>query len=161
MMRLGFIKSISPIFSEKIVEESISALVNLRVDSAALNDFLSYASSLDEVRNIFLIVGESNVIVRVACQSHAELQQIIDEKISSRTGVRVVNSYIITRTIKDEQGIVPKFGIRFHLKCDYCEKEIKDAPFVLRVGEGERYFCCETCLAEYKEKFGKRAPHSS
>lgn len=155
MVNSGFIKKISPVFDLAKVEHGVSAIVCLRVDSSTINEFTAYLSSLEQIRNVFLTTGEWNMIARISCSSIEELQSIIDTKIV-RQGVTLVNSQAITLTIKDEQGIVISPELKIALVCDTCGGEVKGTPFTLKVGEGERYFCCKTCLNSYKEKYGAR-----
>ena len=156
MRRLGFVRKIAPVFDTEKVELTSSAIVCLRVDPAVTNEFASYLSSLDEVRNVFLTTGDFNAMLRIACSSNEELQSILDSKICNRPGVSLVNSHVITRTIKDEQGVVLRPDIRIKLACDFCGGEITGTPLVLRVGDGERFLCCKTCLSSYREKYAVR-----
>jgi len=156
MMNLGFIKRIAPIFDSAKIEHGVTAIVYLKVDPSTINGFSSYLSSLVEVRNVLLTTGEWNVIARIACSSNDELQSIIDTRICNMQGVSLINSQVITRTIKDEQGLVLTDDIRISLTCDYCGGEITGKPFKLKVGDGERYLCCKGCLNSYKEKYASR-----
>jgi len=155
MINSGFMKKIVPVFDATRVEHGVSAVIYLKVDSPLVSDFASYLSSLEQVRNVFLTTGEWNAIVRITCSSNEELQSIIDTNIIKQ-GVSLINSQVITRTMKDEQGFAISSEIRIDIMCDYCGGEIKGTPFSLAVGEGSRYFCCKTCLNSYKEKYGPR-----
>ncbi len=42
------------------------------------------------------------------------------------------------------------------VSCDFCEQPISGSPKVLKFGEHERFFCCTSCRALYKEKYGGR-----
>ena len=156
MFNSGFIKRIGPIFDLERVQKSVSAILYLKVDSAIMNKFVAHLSSLEYIKSVFLATGEWNVIARVTCSDADDLQSIIDTKISSNPGVKLINSQVVTRTIKDEQGFTLSPDIRIQLHCDYCGGEISGTLFKLKVGEGERYLCCKGCLNSYKEKFGTR-----
>ncbi|MCS4538780.1 MAG: AsnC family transcriptional regulator [Thaumarchaeota archaeon] len=155
MINSGFLKKIVPVFDAAKVEHGVSAIVYLKVDPHLVNEISSYLQSLEQIRNVFLTTGEWNMIIRIACSSNEELQSIMDDKIV-RQGITIVNSQVITRTMKDEQGFIVSPDIRIGLTCDYCGGDIKGNPFKLKVGEGERYFCCKTCMNSYKEKYGAR-----
>jgi DNA-binding Lrp family transcriptional regulator len=155
MVNSGFIKKIVPVFDAAKVEHGVSAIVYLKVDPPLVNEMSSYLQSLEQIRNVFLTTGEWNMIIRIACLSNEELQSILDDKIV-RHGITIVNSQVITRTMKDEQGFTISPEIRIGLTCDYCGGDIKGNPFKLKVGEGERYFCCKTCMNSYKERYGSR-----
>jgi len=157
MINIGFIKKIAPIFDLEKVEQGFSAILRLKVNPSLLNEFVSYLSSLEEVRNIFLTTGESNLLIRVTCSSAEELQSILDTKIYNRLGIDILDSSVVTKTLKDEQGFpFNSEEVKIKLLCDYCRGEIKGSPLKLKVGESERYLCCKTCLKAYKEKYGSR-----
>lgn len=42
------------------------------------------------------------------------------------------------------------------LKCEFCNGAIHDKPKVLKFANLERFFCCTSCRADYKEKYGGR-----
>jgi DNA-binding Lrp family transcriptional regulator len=47
-------------------------------------------------------------------------------------------------------------GLKVRMRCDYCQGPIHDKPKVLRFANYERFFCCVSCKANYKEKYGGR-----
>jgi Lrp/AsnC family leucine-responsive transcriptional regulator len=45
-----------------------------------------------------------------------------------------------------------KSGMSVKMKCDLCDGSIGDKPHVLKFASFERFFCCNTCKTQYKEK---------
>ncbi len=45
-----------------------------------------------------------------------------------------------------------KSGMSVKMKCDLCDGPIGDKPHVLKFANFERFFCCNTCKIQYKEK---------
>ena len=45
-----------------------------------------------------------------------------------------------------------KSGMSVKIKCDLCDGMIGDKPHVLKFADFERFFCCNTCKTQYKEK---------
>ncbi|MFQ6135351.1 MAG: AsnC family transcriptional regulator, partial [Nitrososphaerales archaeon] len=153
MYETDFIRRISPVFDPDKVAEGLTALVAFRVDDTDLQETAAKLSELKEVRSVFLTTGESNLMLRLVLNDAKELQDFISYRTREFGNMQVVSSQIITKTMKDEQGIVIKSDLGIALTCDYCKGEVAGKPFKLRVGQGERYFCCKTCLASYKEKY--------
>ena len=149
----GVIKKIAPILDIDKVEKGVAALLMLKVDLPKVNQILEKLAPLDEVRSVFLSTGEANMIVRVATSSNEAFQDFLNEKVGT-LGVDVVSSEVITRTVKDEQGVALYGEMAVALVCDFCGGEISGKPFTFNVGEGKRFFCCKTCLSSYKEKYG-------
>lgn len=42
------------------------------------------------------------------------------------------------------------------ITCDYCNGPTHSKPVILKVGDQERFFCCTSCKALYKEKYRGR-----
>ena len=42
------------------------------------------------------------------------------------------------------------------MTCDLCEGPISGKPTTLKIANFERFFCCTTCRAQYKEKYKGR-----
>ncbi len=152
MTESGVIKKIAPILDIDKVEKGVTALLMLKVNLAKVDSVLEKLAPLDEVRSIFLTTGGSNVIVRVATSSNEAFQDFLSRQIASLTA-EVVSSEVITRTVKDEQGVALYGEMAVALVCDYCGGEISGKPLTLNVDEGKRFFCCKTCLSSYKEKY--------
>ncbi|MDG7016657.1 MAG: AsnC family transcriptional regulator, partial [Nitrososphaerota archaeon] len=160
MTESGIIKKIAPILDVDKVEKGVAALLMLKVELAEVNSILEKLTPLDEVRSIFLSTGVANMVVRVATSSNEAFQDFLSERVAS-LGVDVVSSEVITRTVKDEQGVALYGEMAVALVCDYCGGEISGRPFTLNVGEGKRFFCCKTCLSSYKEKYEAKSGASS
>jgi DNA-binding Lrp family transcriptional regulator len=156
MMETGLIKKIVPSFDPDKVLEGITALITFRVEDISLEATALKLSELDEVRSIFLTTGESNLMLRIILKDSRDLQDFISSRVKEFGNIQVLSSQIITQTIKDEQGIIIKEDMGLSLKCDYCKGDIATTPFKLKVGQGERYFCCKTCQSAYKEKYKSR-----
>lgn len=154
----GVIKKIAPILDIDKVEKGVAALLMLKVELGKVSSTLEKLTPLDEVRSVFLSTGAANMVVRVATSSNEAFQRFLDERVAP-LGADVVSSEVITRTVKDEQGVALYGDMAVALVCDFCGGEISGKPFTLNVGEGKRFFCCKTCLGSYKEKYG--APKGS
>jgi Lrp/AsnC family leucine-responsive transcriptional regulator len=156
MFETGFIRKISPIFDSDKITDKLIALVTFRVNDADLQQVASKFSDLHEVRSVFLITGESNLIIRVVVNDSRELQDFISYRSREFGNMQVVSSQIITKSLKDEQGVVISDDLGIELTCDYCKGDVAGKTFKLKVGQGERYFCCKICLASYKDKYKTR-----
>lgn len=45
-----------------------------------------------------------------------------------------------------------KSGMSVKMNCDLCDGPIGDKPHVFKFANFERFFCCNTCKTQYKEK---------
>jgi hypothetical protein len=64
---------------------------------------------------------------------------------------------VIIKTVKDSQSIQIREGISIKMKCDYYENDILQEAKSLEIGhQFKRYFCCNSCLTLYKQKYKGR-----
>jgi hypothetical protein len=71
-------------------------------------------------------------------------------------GISSMSYQIITRTVKDSQSISIAEEMFLKLKCNFCDTEITKKPRKLEVDNQQRYFCCNSCLILYKQKYKGR-----
>ncbi len=55
-------------------------------------------------------------------------------------------------TSNESQDINLKSGMSVKMICDLCDGPIGDKPHVFKFANFERFFCCNTCKTQYKEK---------
>ncbi|MGI0087914.1 MAG: AsnC family transcriptional regulator [Nitrosotalea sp.] len=60
--------------------------------------------------------------------------------------------HIKVRSIK-ENSIKLGSSLRVKLNCDYCHGPVAGKPTALKFASFERFFCCRSCRALYKEKY--------
>lgn len=152
---LRIIKNIQPIFDIEKIDGQMSALVFVKTNLSQSTDIANKLASIPQVRGVYKMTGEHNIIIKVIMTHHPEyLEEFIKTKIANIEGIKSASYQMITKTIKDDQSIpVIKEGIFLKIKCDYCDNDIfKDAK-LMRVGQFERYFCCNSCLTLYRQKY--------
>jgi DNA-binding Lrp family transcriptional regulator len=49
-----------------------------------------------------------------------------------------------------------KRGLKIRLNCEFCKGPITGVPNVYRFADYERFFCCTTCMSDYKQKYAVR-----
>ena len=57
-------------------------------------------------------------------------------------------------TKKHDMKITKDMSLK--MTCDLCKGPISDKPHVLKIANFERFFCCTSCRALYKEKYKGR-----
>ena len=156
MMSSGIIKKTVPLLDPQRIEQGITTIINLRIEPPKLAEVADALSKIERVRSIYLTTGESNLALRVITDTAEGLQSFINEEIAKLPGTITISTVVITRTVKDEQGVIIKPGLAIKLKCEFCDQEITGDPQMFKVGEQDRYFCCRTCVQSYKDKYASR-----
>ena len=133
----------------------MAALIFIKTNPLHSLDIANKLSSIPQVRGVYKMTGEYNVIIKVIMAQHPEyLEEFIRTKIANIEGIKSASYQMITKIIKDDQSIPAiKAGVFLKIKCDYCDNDLFSGAKLLRVGQYERYFCCNSCLTLYKQKY--------
>ncbi len=159
MKGLGIIENVEPILNiDRIEGQVISIMVSSKTDPLKSVDIANRQSMIPEVRDVYLITGNYNVLVKVSItKSHEHIEEFVREKIATIDGIKSVSFQVIAKTIKDSQSIQINAGISVKMNCDYCENDILQEAKSLEIGhQFKRYFCCNSCLTLYKQKYKGR-----
>ncbi len=156
MMDVGLIKKIAPLLDTSKIQETVTALISLKVHVSNLEEAVNQLSQMSEIKGAYLTLGDSNVTLMVTSDNVSSLQDFISRKLASVGNLTVVSSNIVSKVVKEDQTVDLKPGLGVALKCDFCEHEITAEPFTLSIGGNERFFCCKVCLSTYKEKYGSK-----
>ncbi len=81
-------------------------------------------------------------LIKIAVENMEELRKVIEG-----AGFEVIEIMPILESV--ERTSPPKVKVPF--KCDYCGKEIVGEPIVYKYRNRVYFFCCPTCLREFKK----------
>ena len=59
---------------------------------------------------------------------------------------------IETCSCHESHDVTLQSGMTVKIKCDLCDGPVGDKPHVYKFANFERFFCCNTCKTQYKEK---------
>lgn len=164
---LGIIKNIQPIIdTDKLASSKLlTSLVFLRINAAKSIKVANKLSEIPEVKSIYFTTGEHNMLVKLMIAEEEEngynlhqLEELVRNRIATLDGFVSANYQIVTKIIKDEQisSSSLKVGTVISTHCDYCGNGIAKSAKKLQVGQYNRYFCCNSCLTLYKDKYKGR-----
>lgn len=156
MFDMGLIKKISPIIDVSKITNGLFAVATAKVEPAKTEEILGELAKVPEIRNVYGITGEHNIMFTVFAGGLDELEKLMSTTISSIPNLASLTYNVVTRVVKDEPNVAIRPGQWVRLTCDTCGQEIKGDPVTLLVGDRNRYFCCKPCLTEYKERYGAK-----
>lgn len=81
------------------------------------------------------------------------LPQIDLGMLEDKTGAKLDN--IRSKALKHHDVKVGK-DMLVKMSCDFCQGPVPHKPTILKFGNYERFFCCTSCRALYKEKYKSR-----
>jgi Lrp/AsnC family transcriptional regulator for asnA, asnC and gidA len=156
MKSMGIVKNIEPIIDIDIIENQIPALVFLKANLAQSIQIADELAAIPEVRRIYMTTGENNIVAKVISDRPEGLEELVRKKIAPIEGINSISYQIITRTVKDSQSVAFNAEMFLKLLCDYCDNEITEKARVLKISDHQRYFCCDSCLILYEQKYKGR-----
>jgi len=154
MFDMGLIKKISPIIDASKITNGLFAVATAKAEPGKMEEVLSALAKVPEIRNVYGMSGEHNVLFTVFAAGLDELQTLVSSTLSSIQNMSSLAYNVVARVVKDEPNVAIRPGQFVRLTCDTCGQEIKGEPVTLLVGDRNRYFCCKPCLTEYKERYG-------
>jgi DNA-binding Lrp family transcriptional regulator len=157
MRSMGVVKNIEPVIDIDIIENQIPALVFLKANLTQSIQIADELAVIPEVRRIYMTTGENNIVAKVVSDRPESLEELVRKKIAPIEGINSISYQIITRTVKESQSVALNEEEMFlKLQCDYCDNDITKKAKVLKIGDHQRYFCCDSCLTLYKQKYKGR-----
>jgi DNA-binding Lrp family transcriptional regulator len=109
-------------------------LIFLKVNAAKSIDIANKLSEIPEVKSVFLMTGEYNMMVKVKIIEEKgdgldlhRIEELVRNKIATIKGLISANYQIITKTIKDDYiPLLSSLRVDTVIKttCDYCGNEI-------------------------------------
>ncbi|VVC05731.1 HTH-type transcriptional regulator Ptr1 [uncultured archaeon] len=74
-------------------------------------------------------------------------------KLETKASIRL--DHLRQKTLKNHNIKLDK-GMLVKIACDYCKGPVHGKPSILKFANVERFFCCKSCKALYKEKYKGR-----
>ncbi len=149
MRDAGLIRRFVPILNADLLGENLTVMVMVNADFQSLDQVSEALGRFDEVREAYLTSGEHNLMLKVSVYDISELQDFTQQKLAQVPGIRLSSSYVVTKTLKEEQRARLRPGMRLRIRCEKCRAEIKGEPVTVRMGERTHYFCCKVCAGTY------------
>lgn len=144
----GIIRKFTIIIDRDAIIQNIIVLMQMRAEN--LEEAVKALHRLDEVLEIYEVMGERNLACKAIVQSMEELRRLM-EKVNE-LAVKDLRASIVLKTLKEEHEteIGPEIGVS--LECEYCGKPIFASPYKFKAHNVEHYFCCPVCLKSYRKK---------
>lgn len=148
LKQAGIVKKFTVIVDRDAILENILLIVRMKAEG--LEEVASALRGMEEVLEVYEIMGERNLACKAAVRNMGELKALMER--IGRLAVRDLEPSVVLRTYKEEYEtrIGPEIGIS--MDCEYCGKEIHGDPVKFTIHNQEHYFCCNTCLKGFRRR---------
>ncbi len=153
LKKLGFIKNVQPVFDLDKIENCVISMIYIKTNPLESSKVIEKLEFIPELTNLYSTTGEYNLLAKIITSNKSYLEQIM-QKISSINGINSLSYQIIIKIIKDSPNISIEKEVSLKINCDYCDNNLQPSSSkILSEGSFEKYFCCNSCLILYKQKY--------
>jgi len=142
MIGMGIIKRFTIIVDDSIVS-GIKVLFRFKVSD--IEKILKYLRNMEEFIELYLTGGEKNILGIAVYQDMEKFRNAMNKFLDLNIPFE---TEIIVKEIKRREDYIPT--LCFKLTCDYCGKDIEGEPFKYTLYNRDFYFCCQTCLNNFR-----------
>jgi len=150
LIRKGVIKQFGIYLNPHTFTTNTSAILFFQVISGEKKLFLTHLEELEAIKTVYEVLDEYNIVAITQFQS-MNLHNDIFEKLQTHPSVKKGKIQIVLAEIFSKPHKIPQNTTQLNIKCEYCGKRITDDYESLKTENTRHYFCCTSCLRNYKK----------
>ncbi len=150
LINKGVIKQFGIYLNPHTFTTNTSAMLYFQVISGEKKLFLKQIEELEEIKAVYEVLDEYNIVALTQFQS-MNMHNEIFEKLQTHQSVKKGKIQIVLAEVFSKPHKVPQNTIQLNVKCEYCGKRISDEYESLKTEDTRHYFCCTSCLNNYKK----------
>lgn len=150
LIKIGVIHHIGIYLNPHSLTNESAALINIKANKEHKKEFIDFLTSLDEVREVFEVLDEFNILLITQMQP-LNMHQILFEEIKANSNIEEVKISILLKEVFSNPHRIPKQSQLLNIRCEYCGKQITDSYETEKFDDIRHYFCCKSCLRNYKK----------
>jgi DNA-binding Lrp family transcriptional regulator len=82
-------------------EDQVTAIINLKVDTKEADAIAERVSGYDIVEDVFLVTGDTDIVVKTKFKNYNQLKRFLVEEISAISGVKDTKTLMVVTTFKE------------------------------------------------------------
>ena len=82
-------------------DDQVTALITLKIDTKDAEAVAERISEYEVVEDVFLVTGDTDVLVKVKFQNYNQLKRFLVEKIANVQGVKDIKTLMVVMTFKE------------------------------------------------------------
>ncbi|MHA1971763.1 MAG: winged helix-turn-helix transcriptional regulator [Candidatus Hodarchaeales archaeon] len=155
LIKIGVIDHIGIYLKPHSLTKEGASLIYLQVANKDLEEITKYLSSLEEIREVYEVLDEFNVLILTQHQP-LNMHHMIFEALKSNPLIKKARIKILTKEIFSRPHRIPKDSHLLNVRCEYCGKQLTESYESEKLAEVRHYFCCTSCLKNYKNWWQKQ-----
>ncbi|MFX0084767.1 MAG: winged helix-turn-helix transcriptional regulator [Candidatus Hodarchaeota archaeon] len=150
LLKIGVIHHIGIYLNPHSLTNDSALLISLQVEKNKKMEFFDFLLSLDEVKEVFEVLDEYNILIISQIQP-LNMHQLLFEELKSHPNVNRAKLSLLVKEIISRPHRIPKHNTLLNIQCEYCGKMITSDYESEKFDEVRHYFCCKSCLGNYKK----------
>ncbi len=155
LIKIGLINHIGIYLNPHFLTNDCISLIALEVEKENKKEIFDHLTSLEEIKDIYEVFDEFNVIIITQIQP-LRMHQLIFEEIKSHPHIKRAKIKILIKEILSRPHRIPKNTSLLNILCEYCGKQITGSYETEKFEDVRHYFCCTSCLGNYKKWYRKQ-----
>ena len=132
-------------------------MLNLKIQNIDL--ISKVLAGMDEITEIYRTAGENDLIVKIHVPDMQTFNQLLTRKLNAISDVNQIRSNMIVEIQKKRNGIKIKPGFGLKIWCKSCGRSIISQMVKTNVGGADYFFCGESCLVTFLNKWKELEKH--
>ncbi len=90
-------------------EDSVAAIITLKVDTKEADRIASQVAKFDSVQDVFLVTGDTDIVAKARFANYKGLKEFVTKSLGPILGVKDTKTLMVVTTYK-ESGAVKEVG---------------------------------------------------
>ncbi len=87
-------------------DDQVSAIISLKVDTKDADKIASQVASLDNIIDLFLVTGDTDILAKAKFASYGDLKNFVLNELSGIDGIKETKTLMIVTTFKEGGKLV-------------------------------------------------------
>ena len=148
LLKLGVINQFGIYLNPHKLTGDPSALFYFQVDKEKVQSFIEHLQSLEEIKSVYEVLDQYNVLVMTQFQP-INMLQILYQELQTHSSIKNSRIQIMMKEVFSKPHRIPQHSTILNLKCEYCGKKISQDYETIKIKDTRHYFCCPICLRNY------------
>jgi len=83
-------------------EDQVIAMIMLKVDTKHADKIAATVSEFEQVRDVFLVTGDTDIICKVKFESYAKMKEFVMEKLAHIEGIKDTKTMMVVTPYKEK-----------------------------------------------------------
>ena len=95
-------KEYEEVISSYYGEDQVTTLVTFKIDTKGSDEVAERIASFDNIEDVFLVTGDTDIIAKARFPSYAALKKFIVDEVAEINGIKETRTFMVVTTFKEK-----------------------------------------------------------